>query len=143
MRGQSLGLRAYKRRDPSPSHHWYKTMQKMRGLVILILYFSPMILYISLMPINVDRRRISIDYGDGRCQWTNSHPLPADSDPYGTLLASYPASGMRVMWQQIEGLTSIRVGDDYQFGGDKVGIIKTQYPHYEGIWSYGSTLDQV
>eukprot|EP00548_Thalassiothrix_antarctica_P010551 CAMPEP_0194160744 /NCGR_PEP_ID=MMETSP0152-20130528/78557_1 /TAXON_ID=1049557 /ORGANISM="Thalassiothrix antarctica, Strain L6-D1" /LENGTH=548 /DNA_ID=CAMNT_0038870459 /DNA_START=226 /DNA_END=1873 /DNA_ORIENTATION=- len=88
-------------------------------------------------------RKASIDLGNGNCKWTKSFPLPIESDPFGTLIASYPASGMRVVWQQIEGLTSIRVGDDYQYGGDRVGMIKTQYPHYEGIWSYGSTLDQV
>merc|ERR1712232_103421 len=87
--------------------------------------------------------RLSIDLGDGDCAWTESFPLPVDSNPYGTLLASYPGGGMRVTWQQLEGLTGIQVGDDYQYSGHRVGLIKTQWPHYEGIWSFGSSLDQV
>eukprot|EP00547_Thalassionema_nitzschioides_P015068 CAMPEP_0194239586 /NCGR_PEP_ID=MMETSP0158-20130606/5997_1 /TAXON_ID=33649 /ORGANISM="Thalassionema nitzschioides, Strain L26-B" /LENGTH=439 /DNA_ID=CAMNT_0038974085 /DNA_START=119 /DNA_END=1436 /DNA_ORIENTATION=+ len=87
--------------------------------------------------------KLSIDLGGGDCEWTEGLALPLDSDPYGTLLASYPAAGMRDLWKQIEGITGIKVGDAYQFGGERVGIIKTQYPHYEGIWSYGATLDQV
>merc|ERR1712232_111473 len=87
--------------------------------------------------------KLSIDLGNGNCEWTEGLPLPLDSDPYGTLLASYPSAGMRDLWKQIEGLTGIKVGDAYQYGGERVGIIKTQYPHYEGIWSYGATLDQV
>jgi len=86
---------------------------------------------------------MSISLPDGDCKWTEPTPLSIDSKPYGTLLASYPASGMRTAWQQIEGLTGIEVGDDYAFSGELAGIIKTTYPHYEGIWSHGSTLDQV
>lgn len=89
------------------------------------------------------RNRLSISLGEGDCRWTESFPLPLDIDPLGTLVASYPGGGMRVTWQQIEGLTGITVGDDYEYSGKRVGIIKTQWPHYEGIWSYGSTLDQV
>lgn len=89
------------------------------------------------------RHKLSIDLGGGDCRWTEAKPLPADSDPHGTLVASYPGSGMRITWQQIEGLTGIKVGDDFKFSGPRVGIIKTQWPHYQGIWSFGSTLDQV
>lgn len=89
------------------------------------------------------RHQLSIDLGEGNCKWTEAKPLPADSNPHGTLVASYPGSGMRITWQQIEGLTGIKVGDDFKYSGPQVGIIKTQYPHYQGIWSFGSTLEQV
>eukprot|EP00546_Thalassionema_frauenfeldii_P006095 CAMPEP_0178919868 /NCGR_PEP_ID=MMETSP0786-20121207/14680_1 /TAXON_ID=186022 /ORGANISM="Thalassionema frauenfeldii, Strain CCMP 1798" /LENGTH=442 /DNA_ID=CAMNT_0020593855 /DNA_START=192 /DNA_END=1520 /DNA_ORIENTATION=- len=89
------------------------------------------------------RRQLSISLPQGDCIWTEGRQLPLDSNPYGTLLASYPSGGMRDLWKQVEGLTGIKVGDAYWFGGEQVGIIKTQYPHYEGIWSYGATLDQV
>jgi len=89
------------------------------------------------------RHKLSIDLGDGDCKWTEATPLPLDSHPHGTLVTSYPGSGMRVTWQQIEGLTGIQVGDDFKYSGPRVGIIKTQWPHYQGIWSFGSTLDQV
>eukprot|EP00546_Thalassionema_frauenfeldii_P014024 CAMPEP_0178929746 /NCGR_PEP_ID=MMETSP0786-20121207/20805_1 /TAXON_ID=186022 /ORGANISM="Thalassionema frauenfeldii, Strain CCMP 1798" /LENGTH=154 /DNA_ID=CAMNT_0020606105 /DNA_START=73 /DNA_END=534 /DNA_ORIENTATION=+ len=85
-------------------------------------------------------RKISIDLGNGNCEWTQAEALGEDSEPYGTLFASYPASGMRIAWQQTEGITGIAVGDDFHLGGtsayDKVGLIKTQYPHLEGIWTY-------
>jgi len=97
-----------------------------------------------LLMIQKVARQTSISLPNGDCEWTQPVPLTGESQPYGTLLTSYPASGMRTAWQQIEGLTGIEVGDDYAYSGEEVkGIIKTQYPHYDGIWSYGSTLDQV
>eukprot|EP00547_Thalassionema_nitzschioides_P006919 CAMPEP_0194200986 /NCGR_PEP_ID=MMETSP0156-20130528/1388_1 /TAXON_ID=33649 /ORGANISM="Thalassionema nitzschioides, Strain L26-B" /LENGTH=422 /DNA_ID=CAMNT_0038926071 /DNA_START=312 /DNA_END=1580 /DNA_ORIENTATION=- len=118
--------------------------------VVHELSWAKMIRYVALMGIifspflfgYIDHHRLSIDLGGGDCKWTESFPLPLDSEPFGTLVASYPGGGMRVTWQQIEGLTGIQVGDDYQFSGPRVGIIKTQWPHYEGIWSYGATLNQ-
>lgn len=83
--------------------------------------------------------------GDGvNCEWTGSSVFDPDSNPYGTLFASYPASGMRIAWQYAEAITGKQLRDDFfalQF--PKIGLIKTQYPHYEGIWSYGDSLDQV
>eukprot|EP00548_Thalassiothrix_antarctica_P020457 CAMPEP_0194194038 /NCGR_PEP_ID=MMETSP0154-20130528/75362_1 /TAXON_ID=1049557 /ORGANISM="Thalassiothrix antarctica, Strain L6-D1" /LENGTH=475 /DNA_ID=CAMNT_0038918427 /DNA_START=680 /DNA_END=2107 /DNA_ORIENTATION=+ len=81
--------------------------------------------------------------GGGDCEWTGSSPFGSDADPYGTLFVGYPASGMRVTWQQTEGLTGMQVRDDFfELQYPKIGLVKTQYPHYEGIWSYGSDLDQ-
>ena len=58
-------------------------------------------------------------------------------DSFGTLLASYPGSGTRFTWQQVEGITDIQVGDDFYLGGDGVmdmtGLLKTQYQHLGGI----------
>jgi len=145
MISQSIGFKAFRRKHEINSHTLDNRVTKKRKTqVILALYLLPIMLYqyFSMESPKIERKA-SIDLGNGNCKWTKSFPLPIESDPFGTLIASYPASGMRVVWQQIEGLTSIRVGDDYQYGGDRVGMIKTQYPHYEGIWSYGSTLDQV
>jgi len=81
--------------------------------------------------------------GDGDCEWTGSSPFDSGADPYGTLFVGYPSSGMRVTWQHTEGLTGKQVRDDFfQLQYPKIGLVKTQYPHYEGIWSYGSDLDQ-
>jgi len=88
-------------------------------------------------------RGLSIDFGDGTCQWMEPRRLALDSKPFGTLFASYPAAGMRITWQQTEGLTGVKVGDDYWFTGDIVGLLKTQYPHFEGIWSWKDDMDQV
>mmetsp|Transcript_9847 Transcript_9847/g.14502 ORF Transcript_9847/g.14502 Transcript_9847/m.14502 type:complete len:428 (+) Transcript_9847:80-1363(+) len=109
---------------------------------------KPVVFMLACLPVmifTINRyliRDLSIDLGEGNCKWTESFPLPLDSDPLGTLVASYPGGGMRVTWQQLEGLTGIQVGDDYEYSGKRVGIIKTQWPHYEGIWSYGATLNQ-
>jgi len=92
-------------------------------------------------------RHLSISLAGTDCIWTNAQPLGQDVDPYGTLFASYPGSGMRIMWQQSEGLSGIQVGDDFYLGGteayDKTGIVKTQYPHIEGIWTYQDNINQV
>jgi len=92
-------------------------------------------------------RQLSEDLGNGNCQWTHAQPLGHDTNAFGTLIASYPASGMRVTWQHTEGITGIQVGDDFSLGGvgatEKAGITKTQYPHLEGIWSWEDHLDQV
>jgi len=89
------------------------------------------------------KRQVWNYLGDGDCEWTGSSPFDSDADPYGTLFVGYPASGMRVTWQHTEGLTGKQVRDDFfQLQYPKIGLVKTQYPHYEGIWSYGSDLDQ-
>jgi len=93
-----------------------------------------------------DNSRLLSDSISMDCTWKDAVPLGADAEVYGTLFASFPGSGMRITWQQTEGITGIQVGDDFHLGGadayDKSGIIKTQYPHIEGIWSYGGNLDQ-
>jgi len=89
------------------------------------------------------KRQVWNYLGDGDCEWSGSSPFGSDADPYGTLFVGYPASGMRVTWQQTEGLTAMQVRDDFfELQYPKIGLVKTQYPHYEGIWSYGSDLDQ-
>lgn len=92
-------------------------------------------------------RKLSISLAGTDCIWTNAQPLGQDADPYGTLFAAYPGSGMRIMWQQSEGLSGVQVGDDFFLGGDeaydKTGVVKTQYPHIEGIWTYEDNMDQV
>jgi len=50
---------------------------------------------------------------------------------------------MRLTWQMTEGASGIQVGDDFFYSGRIGGIVKTQYPHPEGIWSYGKNMDQV
>jgi len=92
-------------------------------------------------------RQLSNDLGGGQCEWTEAQPLGEGANAFGTIIASYPASGMRVTWQHTEGITGIQVGDDFGLGGegvtDKTGICKTQYPHLEGIWSWKDQFDQV
>eukprot|EP00548_Thalassiothrix_antarctica_P015639 CAMPEP_0194175630 /NCGR_PEP_ID=MMETSP0154-20130528/9636_1 /TAXON_ID=1049557 /ORGANISM="Thalassiothrix antarctica, Strain L6-D1" /LENGTH=372 /DNA_ID=CAMNT_0038889503 /DNA_START=125 /DNA_END=1239 /DNA_ORIENTATION=- len=94
------------------------------------------------------RRKVSIDLGNGDCEWTSSYAMfdhiGNARRPFGTLFASYPGAGMRIAWQQTEGVTGIEVRDDFfRLSYPKLGLVKTQYPHYEGIWSYGENMDQV
>jgi len=107
-------------------------------LVFVMLYYTQ-----EIPPPN---RILSTDLGNGQCLWEAAQPMGADVKAFGTLIASYPASGMRFTWQQTEGLTGIQVGDDFKLGGDgvndKTGLVKTQYPHLEGIWSWGENMDQ-
>merc|ERR1712079_56560 len=85
----------------------------------------------------------SIDFGDGNCQWTQAVSVVDDSDPYYTLITSYPGSGMRFTWQQTEGLTGTFVGDEFNFNGDiKAGVMKSHYPHPEGTWGFTHPIDQ-
>eukprot|EP00555_Chaetoceros_dichaeta_P007443 CAMPEP_0198276072 /NCGR_PEP_ID=MMETSP1447-20131203/65115_1 /TAXON_ID=420782 /ORGANISM="Chaetoceros dichaeta, Strain CCMP1751" /LENGTH=759 /DNA_ID=CAMNT_0043970991 /DNA_START=1 /DNA_END=2277 /DNA_ORIENTATION=- len=94
----------------------------------------------------LNKRSLSTDLGNGNCQWEAAEPMGSEVESFGTLIASYPASGMRFTWQQAEGLSGIQVGDDYRLGGDgvydKTGLLKTQYPHKEGIWSWGQDMSQ-
>jgi len=121
-----------------------KTNRKRRMIgIIAMLGLSSLFIESLLSLFTSTSRRMSIDLGDGNCIWTDSIPISTEN-PYGTLFASYPASGMRKTWQQAEGLTGIQMIDDFfQLSYPKVGLVKTQYPHYEGIWSYAQNMDQV
>jgi len=88
-------------------------------------------------------RKLSIDFGDGSCQWTQAVSMPDDSDPYFTLITSYPGSGMRFFWQQTEGMTGFKVGDEFSFNGEtNAGVMKSHYPHPEGTWDLEHDIDQ-
>mmetsp|Transcript_44592 Transcript_44592/g.65595 ORF Transcript_44592/g.65595 Transcript_44592/m.65595 type:complete len:418 (-) Transcript_44592:214-1467(-) len=92
-------------------------------------------------------RKLSVNLGGGKCKWTLPQPLGRNASVFGTLLASYPASGMRLLWQLLEGLTGVSVGDDYYFiepeASERTGLMKTQYPHLEGTWGWGDKMDQI
>jgi len=85
--------------------------------------------------------------GGGECEWTEAEPLGANYSGAGMLLAAFPGSGTRLVWQHAEGLTGVQVGDDFDCFSAEIesmrGIKKTQYPNLEGIWSWGHILDNV
>ena len=77
---------------------------------------------------------------------TTAVPLGSDETVHGTLIAAYTGSGMRLAWQEIEGLTGMMVGDDFNLSPNAlapVGIRKTQYPNLEVIWSWSDKMKQV
>lgn len=59
---------------------------------------------------NFGGRMLSYDFGNGNCEWTGATKVDLNSDPYGTLLASYPGAGMRLTWQMTQGAVGYSVG---------------------------------
>ncbi len=95
------------------------------------------------------RELITIDKGNGTCDIgspVQDAPLHPVSGEIKTLLASYPGSGKRFTWTVIKALTNYEVADDWNFSGklhQNPLAIKTSWPHGEGIWSWGTQMDQV
>jgi len=92
-------------------------------------------------------RTLSLNLGNGQCEWTKPNDAPQDVPLFSTLLAAYPGSGKRTAFMQLEGLTELRAGDDYNLTPDSVGkkfaFMKSNYPQHEGIWSFGDKMNQV
>mmetsp|Transcript_19725 Transcript_19725/g.24882 ORF Transcript_19725/g.24882 Transcript_19725/m.24882 type:complete len:419 (+) Transcript_19725:158-1414(+) len=92
-------------------------------------------------------RSLSINLGHGNCEWTKPEDAPQDAELFSTLLAAFPGSGKRTAFMQLEGLTELRAGDDYNLSPDSVGrkfaFMKSNYPQHEGIWSFGNKMNQV
>lgn len=96
--------------------------------------------------IEIEReRKLSLDLGNNECLLTPPTTVVASPESTKTLLASYPGSGKRFVYQIIEGLTDCAPGDDHNFSQNDQNTlhIKTSYPHHEGIWSWGSKMDQM
>ena len=96
--------------------------------------------------IEIERERnLSIAFPNFGCELTAPEFIVAAGNTTKTLLASYPGSGKRFVYQLIEGLTNHAPGDDHElsFNGLETLHIKTSYPHSEGVWSWGSRMDQM
>jgi hypothetical protein len=91
-------------------------------------------------------RTLSIHLGQGQCEWTLPKDAPQDTEVFSTLLAAFPGSGKRTAFMQLEGMTELRAGDDYNLSPDSVGkkfaFMKSNYPQHEGIWSFGKKMNQ-
>lgn len=85
---------------------------------------------------------------DGSCTWVE--PTDVNQDPnydlFSTLLVSYPGSAKRAAHMQMAGLTERTTRDDFYLNPDspvqRYAFFKTQYPHHEGIWSWGNRTSQ-
>mmetsp|Transcript_14667 Transcript_14667/g.20937 ORF Transcript_14667/g.20937 Transcript_14667/m.20937 type:complete len:441 (+) Transcript_14667:153-1475(+) len=92
-------------------------------------------------------RTLSIDLGNGNCEWTPSVDADQEKPLFTTLVAAYPGSGKRTAFMQFEGLTGLKTGDDHNLNAaelsKKYAFMKTSYPQHEGIWSWGGKMNQV
>ena len=77
-------------------------------------------------------RSLSRDLGNGECEWTNPIFPSENSTLFGTAIVAYPGSGKRTAFLQMEGMTEIKAGDDYDLSGNHLmkGFVKTSYPHH-------------
>ena len=96
-----------------------------------------------------DLRALSIDLGDGECEWTT--PVHVTDTPENQIekswLAAFPGSGKRLTSFMVEALTGYLVGDDWDHSEHfadykKVVMIKGQWPQREKFpWNWYRTTD--
>jgi len=112
-------------------------------------------LYVLMVNVNMtqrarvitEHRSLAQNLGGGLCSITPiSEFTSAPIDATHSLLVSYPGSGKRFTWQVIQALTNYAIADDWNYSGRLTLApltIKTSWPHKAGVWSWGSTMDQV
>jgi len=103
-------------------------------------------LYIPTSLDSSAQRRLSIDLGGGACEWQPpEYEIPNDIDFFKTLIAGFPSCDKRMTFIQMEALTGWAAVDEWDLyrGYSNHPFIKSNYPHHEGIWSWGSQVDQV
>eukprot|EP00804_Cyclotella_cryptica_P012111 CCRYP_009833-RA/>CCRYP_009833-RA protein AED:0.10 eAED:0.03 QI:0/0/0/1/1/1/5/0/466 len=92
-------------------------------------------------------RGLSLDLGGGDCEYKEPMAVvPLEIDFHKTLLAGFPSGDKRMAYVQMEALTGLPSKDDWDFvfnGYSNAPIIKTNYPHPSGTWSWGKEADQV
>lgn len=125
------------------------TNKTSRKLIVLAIAAS---LYVCNVNMNInhkarlieEERRLATWLGGSECLLTPPTKITPDLNSTRTLLTSYPGSGKRFTYNVIEGLTDHVAGDDHNFSGngDDVLHLKTGYPHNDGVWSWGSSMDQ-
>ncbi|KAL3757999.1 hypothetical protein ACHAWU_001391 [Discostella pseudostelligera] len=97
--------------------------------------------------VNVDRRELSINLGGGNCLYAGPEPVvPESIDFHKTIIAGFPSSDKRMVYQQMEALTGYPAKSEWDFkyvGMSNHPFIKVNYPHHEGIWAWGNVADQV
>eukprot|EP00574_Skeletonema_japonicum_P009973 CAMPEP_0201719490 /NCGR_PEP_ID=MMETSP0593-20130828/4665_1 /ASSEMBLY_ACC=CAM_ASM_000672 /TAXON_ID=267983 /ORGANISM="Skeletonema japonicum, Strain CCMP2506" /LENGTH=504 /DNA_ID=CAMNT_0048209933 /DNA_START=111 /DNA_END=1625 /DNA_ORIENTATION=+ len=93
------------------------------------------------------QRTLSLNLGGGNCKWQPPvYTVPDDIDFYKTVIAGFPSGDKRMIFVQMEALTSWPCKDEWDFehiGMSNHPFIKANYPHHEGIWGWGEVADQV
>ena len=92
-----------------------------------------------------DLRYLSIDLGGGKCKWTvPDYDAPSNVTYDKTLIVGFPGGDKRLLYVQMEALTGVSANDEWFYEPDaNRPYLKTNYPHHEGTWSWGSTANQV
>lgn len=116
-------------------------------------FVSVAVAYLCMVNVNINRRARLIEeerklatwLGGDECVLTHAANVNPGSSTKKTLLASYPGSGKRFTFNVIEALTDHVPGDDFDFSGNgkEVLHLKTGYPHNDGVWSWGDSMNQV
>ena len=77
-------------------------------------------------------RSLSRSLGNGDCEWVNPVIPSENSTMFGTAIVAYPGSGKRMAFLQMEGMTEVKAGDDYDLSGNHAmkGFVKTSFPHH-------------
>lgn len=93
------------------------------------------------------QRHLSLNLGGGACKWEPPrYDVPNDINFYKTLIAGFPSCDKRMTFTQMEALTGWPARDEWDFvynGMANHPFIKSNYPHHEGYWSWGTLADQV
>ena len=100
---------------------------------------------------SVKSRRLSLNLGNGTCEWVAAiqhydDGFPSNTTFKKTIIAGYPSGDKRLAFSQLEGLTGLSARDEWDFaflGHTNQPFIKANYPHHEGIWGWGDVGDQV
>jgi len=85
---------------------------------------------------------------NGDCRWVEGKDV--DQDPnfelFSTAIVAFPGAGKRILFLQLEALTELTTRDDFWLethtNVTRYAFFKTQYPHHEGIWSWGDQCSQ-
>jgi len=94
------------------------------------------------------KRKLVLNLGGGDCQWVDGQDVDQDpnSELFSTAIVAFPGAGKRIVFLQLEALTELTTKDDFYLEPGhqmkKYAFFKTQYPHHEGIWSWGNKCSQ-
>mmetsp|Transcript_35173 Transcript_35173/g.41965 ORF Transcript_35173/g.41965 Transcript_35173/m.41965 type:complete len:404 (-) Transcript_35173:151-1362(-) len=92
------------------------------------------------------KRKLVTNLGGGQCEWVDG--VDVDQDPnfelFSTAIVAFPGAGKRIAFLQLEALTELTTRDDFFPPSNitRYAYFKTQYPHHEGIWSWGNKCSQ-
>lgn len=128
-----------------------KSTRKVLAIAVVVTTIVSIFFQESLISGLNKARRLSINLGDGECEWKaaiqyRDEGFPSSTTFLKTIIAGYPSGDKRLTFTQLEGLTGLSARDEWDFkflGMTNQPFIKANYPHHEGIWGWGDVGDQV